>query len=123
LALGYTKYKESKDLLNTDNATPVMAVVPFSKGKDPSSSAAAAKTTIGTDAKFFMVSTDHDECEKVNSLLNNKDATIVMLVASTVSSKNQQASEAKPSLTSMQLRFLAAASDCDLEGLTHILSR
>jgi hypothetical protein len=123
LALGHTEYRESKDLLNTDNATPVMAVVAFSKGKDSSSSAAAAETTsTATDAKL-MVSTGHDECEKaLNNLLNNKDATTVMVVA-TVSSKNQQASEAKPSLTRMQLRFLAAASHGDLDELTRILSR
>lgn len=61
LALGHVDCKELKDLLNKDNATPVAA---FGNGKEPSSSAAAAKTTtIAMDANL-MVSTGHDEFQK-----------------------------------------------------------
>ena len=76
--------------------------------------------TMAMDANL-MVSTGHDDSKKLKYLLNKKEATL-MLVA-TVSKKNQAPQAKLPSLTSLQLCFLAAASEGDSEGLTHLLSR
>ncbi|TVU22559.1 hypothetical protein EJB05_32268, partial [Eragrostis curvula] len=107
LSSGQGDCQKLKDLLKKASATPMVAVMAFSSGKEPPSSAEAAKApTVDMDARL-MVSTGHGDCQKLKNLLNKKDATITVVVTASC----YQDSKAKLALTSSQLRLLAAASE------------